>query len=105
MNLSFTRIDELILSIIHAYKVATDSNVQTHLNSMMSNIIERSKFQARTKQIEINSILGDDFILKNKDPEKLKRILENLISNAIKFSKPDSAVRIKTELISEGVII
>lgn len=32
MNLSFTRIDELISSIIHAHKVATDSNVQTHLN-------------------------------------------------------------------------
>ena len=38
-------------------------------------------------------------------PEKLKRIIENLISNAIKFSKSNSEIRIKTELISEGVII
>ncbi len=105
MNLSFTRIDELISSIINAHKTATNPNLKTHLNSIMNNIIERSKFQARSKQIEIHSSLGEDFILENKDPEKLKRIIENLISNAIKFSKSSSEIRIKTELINEGVII
>ena len=71
----------------------------------MNNIIERSIFQARSKQIEIHSSLGEDSILENKNPEKLKRIIENLISNAIKFSKSSSEIRNKTELISEGVII
>ena len=105
MNLSFIRIDELISSIINAHKTATTPNVKTHLNSIMNNIIERSMFQARSKQIEIHSSLSEDSILENKNPEKLKRIIENLISNAIKFSKSSSEIRNKTELISEGVII
>ena len=42
----------------------------------MNNIIERSMFQARSKQIEIHSSLSEDSILENKNPEKLKRIIE-----------------------------
>jgi|TARA_B110000879_G_scaffold15764_2_gene19410 hypothetical protein len=76
MNLSFIRIDELISSIINAHKTATTPNVKTHLNSIMNNIIERSMFQARSKQIEIHSSLSEDSILENKNPEKLKRIIE-----------------------------
>lgn len=105
MDLSFARIDELISSIIQTNKSSSDLNVKTHLNSMLTNIIERSIFQARTKKIDFSTSLGKDFVLKNKDPEKLKRIIENLISNAIKFSRPSSEIRVKTELISDGVVI
>ena len=105
MNLSFARIDELISTIIQTHKSSSDLNVKTHLNSMLTNIIERSIFQARTKKIDFSTSLGKDFVLKNKDPEKLKRIIENLISNAIKFSRPSSEIRVKTELISDGVVI
>ncbi|MAZ35906.1 MAG: hypothetical protein CL842_00455 [Crocinitomicaceae bacterium] len=105
MNLSFARIDELISTIIQTHKSSSDLNVKTHLNSMLTNIIERSIFQARTKKIDFSTSLGKDFVLKNKDPEKLKRIIENLISNAIKFSRPSSEIRVKAELISDGVVI
>lgn len=105
LELTFKRIDELIASIISAHKSSNKLKSSLELNALMENVIQRSKFQAQAKNIVIKTSLGMDYNLGKTDPEKLKRIIENIISNAIKFSPPASEIRVKTEVFSGGVVI
>jgi signal transduction histidine kinase len=57
--------------------------------------IEFNRFFATEKDISIDSVLSDDIPLVDFDRNKIEQVLNNLISNAIKYSHPNTAIRIE----------
>lgn len=66
----------------------------TNLSSMVGEAVERFKGQASTKEIDLVLNAQHDKIKVESSSEHLSRILDNLISNAIKFSPKKKSVRI-----------
>ncbi len=57
--------------------------------------IEFNKFFATEKGISIDLVLPDDIPLVDFDKNKIEQVLNNLISNAIKYSHPNTTIRIE----------
>jgi PAS domain S-box-containing protein len=57
--------------------------------------IEFNRFFATEKGISIDSVLSDDISLVDFDKNKIEQVLNNLISNAIKYSHPNTTIRIE----------
>jgi signal transduction histidine kinase len=71
------------------------------IKTLTNNMLEAFKFEAKKKNITLNFIFDiptkeDDTFYFKTDPEKLKLILSNLLSNALKFSfeKQDIDLRV-----------
>jgi signal transduction histidine kinase len=70
----------------------------------ISDVIALVEIQAVNKEIEIiNSITNDVFV--DADKNMLATILRNLISNAIKFTKPKGTIKISSTIIANFVEI
>ncbi|MCE2613096.1 ATP-binding protein [Flavobacteriaceae bacterium D16] len=57
-------------------------------------IVQSFSSLANLKKIQLKCIKAENAILTDVDPEKMRQILYNLISNAIKFSDEGSAVKV-----------
>lgn len=74
--------------------------VKTEINQLISSLISTYKYKAEQKQLKINFVFELDKNLQNSsyfntDPEKLKLIISNLLSNSIKYSNAASRIEIK----------
>ncbi|MFY1046050.1 ATP-binding protein [Chryseobacterium sp. GP-SGM7] len=72
---------------IHPFKV----------NSMIQEVINTNKSAADKKQISINTRINPEILILNADEEKIVWILNNLVSNAIRYSSDHSNVDIEVE--------
>ena len=59
--------------------------------------------QCRSKRIKILADLPEDLVIK-VDPDKLKRALASVLSNAVKFSNDRSIVRVSGRLEESGLV-
>ncbi|THH40303.1 PAS domain-containing sensor histidine kinase [Neolewinella litorea] len=76
---------------------------KVHLDSVLSTAIEASEGQLKPGQvIEVTGLDGDTLI--TTDPKLLRRILINLLSNAAKYSPPDSPLYVRASLL-EGELL
>lgn len=82
-----------------------------NLNDLITKVLSRNNEQAVKKSISLMTDLAGDVPLIHADSERLEQVVDNLIGNAIKFSQPDTCVRICTrqddaqiitEVIDEG---
>ncbi|MFA5648399.1 MAG: HAMP domain-containing sensor histidine kinase [Bacteroidales bacterium] len=84
--------------------------VNTDVVNLIESVIESFKFEARRKkvQIQLSQQLEPDssqsFSFKT-DPEKLKLILVNLLSNAINFSFEGGIIEVKADITDENLVI
>lgn len=65
-----------------------------NLITFMDNIIELNNLLSVQKNIQIRSGYIEKEVLVNADINKLKQVLNNLLSNAMKFSDPDTLINI-----------
>jgi signal transduction histidine kinase len=84
---------------IEAGEVSPDY-IKTDINLVISSIIIAYKYKAEQKQLKINfSFEIDKNLTKDHyfrtDPEKLKLIISNLLSNSIKYSNAASRIEVK----------
>ena len=75
-------------------------HIKTDINALISSIISAYKYKAEQKQLHIKFSFELDERLKENiyfitDPEKLKLILSNLLSNGIKFSNAANRIEVK----------
>jgi signal transduction histidine kinase len=66
----------------------------TDLAQLASRHVAMNRLIAARKNIRIDLDLEPDLPLIEADSRKIEQVLENLISNAVKFSPPNSAVRV-----------
>lgn len=74
------------------------------VNSFLKKTIELIKFKAAEKKQNIELALLDYEMTVEADPERLRRALSNLISNAIKFSHDHSDIMVGVRKSSTGVV-
>ena len=92
VNLSqeVTRILALECSSIHLKKE------KCQINDIINDVQRRNTIASSNKQIEVLLDLQDDLPEIMLDPNKVDEVVDNLISNAIKFSHKGSQIRIKS---------
>lgn len=80
------------------------SNVD--LNSFLSHFQQASEFLTAKKKINFAMTLDPDLPeVFYMDPKRISQVLENLVSNAIKYSLADTTIRVKVTALSEGGIM
>jgi len=77
---------------------------KVNINKILSQTLELSKAIASTKNIGLN-LLQSEPIHVCSDHKVIKTIVRNLISNAIKFTKPGGRIEVSTKLYDKNVEI
>jgi signal transduction histidine kinase len=100
-----TLIDDLFeLSRLEAGDI-TWSLQQVELHELVEETIEAMRVQAEVKGIQVTATLPGELRVARANPEKLQRVLFNLIQNAIRHTPADGSVVVRAEPSSEGVEI
>ncbi|KAA5827735.1 response regulator [Algibacter amylolyticus] len=81
------------------------NNSSTNLVAFTSYIITSFSSLAESNQVALNFFSSKDSIIMDFDVEKMRQIISNLITNAIKFSKPNTTVTVMLDAIDEHAII
>jgi signal transduction histidine kinase len=88
----------LVNNLLDVSKIeAGELHLEKHsvdLSRLVRDNVSLNRFIAEDKQIEIELLLGDDIPPMCLDPDKIEQVLNNLISNAIKFSQPRTTVTV-----------
>ena len=84
----------LDISKIESGKLGLEITKNNYPDFVRKNI-EFNRFFATEKGISIDSALSDDIPLVDFDKNKIEQVLNNLISNAIKYSHPNTMIRIE----------
>lgn len=101
-----TRITEGIADLSHAQNDTILINLtKFDLNDMIRNNITIMEPQLNEKKIVIQAIYADKETLVYGDSDKISRVLQNLINNAIKFSHYESVIEIETTIKNEKVFV
>jgi signal transduction histidine kinase len=96
--------DFLDISKIDAGFVNLNRDI-TSLNEVIEESIVDLSLLATSRGIEIRTEFHDPCILVNGDPLRVKQILRNLISNAIKYNVDDGWIKVITEARDEWICI
>lgn len=65
---------------------------QITLNTLVKQTLQILVFTAKEKEIIIESNIPKELIIVNADKDKIDRVISNLVTNAIKFSKPNDII-------------
>ncbi|WP_162056143.1 PAS domain-containing sensor histidine kinase [Pontibacter pamirensis] len=83
-------IDDLI--IIGEVEAVDFTSEEVNLKPFIKAFLDSSSLNAQNKNIQVEVHAPDNPVYGWVDPDKFRRVLENLVSNAIKFSKPEGKV-------------
>ncbi len=98
-------IDDLLdISAIESGNVKIEK-VPTDISLFLDQIIENNKVIAEVKNILITGKYQRNIPLVNIDIRRMEQVMDNLITNAVKFSNPGTEITVKSELQAEKVII
>jgi signal transduction histidine kinase len=88
--------DLLDISKIESGRLELEITQNDYIDFLKNNI-ELNNFFANEKDISINLGLRDEILLIDFDRNKIEQVLNNLISNAIKYSYPNTEINIEVE--------
>jgi PAS domain S-box-containing protein len=77
---------------------------KNNYSDFVKKILEFNRFFATEKDISIDLVLPDDIPLFDFDKNKIEQVLNNLISNAIKYSHPNTTITIEVQKEKDFVI-
>ena len=98
-------IDDLFeLSRLEAGDI-TWSLQQVELHELVEETIEAMRVQADAKGVQVTATLPGELTVARANPEKLQRVLFNLIQNAIRHTPADGSVVVRAEPSAGGVEI
>jgi two-component system, cell cycle sensor histidine kinase PleC len=93
----------LDISKIEAGKLELEISKNNYPDFVRKNI-EFNRFFATEKGISIEAVFSDDIPLVDFDKNKIEQVLNNLISNAIKYSHPNTTIRIEVLKEKDAVV-
>jgi signal transduction histidine kinase len=98
-------IDDLFeLSRIEAGQIEWSMR-QVELSLLVEETIEAMRPEARARQVHVRSELTDPRVSAHGNPEKIQRVLFNLLRNAIRHTPADGSVTVRAEVGLEAVMI
>jgi signal transduction histidine kinase len=98
-------IDDLFeLSRIEAGQIEWSMR-QVELSLLVDETVAAMRPEAQARHVEVRSELGDARLSAHADPEKIQRVLFNLIRNAIRHTPADGSVTVRAEAGLEAVRI
>lgn len=89
---------QLIEDLLQLYRMESQQKAEVdeiNIQSYFNELIKKHEDAAKLKSIKIEREIIKDTKRFNTDTDKLQRIMDNLISNALKFSYEDSTIYIK----------
>jgi len=96
-------IDDLFeLSRLEAGELAW-SRAQIALPELVAEAVEAMQAHARAKGVAVRCEIADDLQPVSGDPERLQRVLFNLIQNAIRHTPPDGSITVLAEPVDGRV--
>ena len=111
INRSLIRLDgmkKLIFDLLDMTRIESDQRrrefAQVNFCELAQKSIEASALIAKQQNIAINLDVRDDVVMQG-DHTEIEIILNNLISNAVKYNKPDGKVDIKIAADDKKVVI
>jgi signal transduction histidine kinase len=96
--------DLLDVSAIESGKLAL-SPKPTDLVALVERNLSFNSILAETKGIRLTFWHSRDLPLLNLDPVRIEQVLNNLVSNAIKYSHPGSSVELRLEQQADQIVI
>ena len=75
------------------------------INRTIKNTVATFEGTCKNKHISFNLVLTGETLYVSADKGKIEQVLYNLIDNAIKFSKPDSSIKIETSEKNETIFV
>jgi signal transduction histidine kinase len=73
------------------------------LHELVSETVEAMRLQAEAKGVAVRASVPDQLRPAHANPEKLQRVLFNLIQNAIRHTPADGSVVIRAETVASGI--
>jgi signal transduction histidine kinase len=78
---------------------------QVELHELVEETIDAMRVQADAKGVQVTATLPGELTVARANPEKLQRVLFNLIQNAIRYTPADGSVVVRAEPSAAGVEI
>ncbi len=75
------------------------------INRTIKNTAATFEGTCKNKHISFNLVLNGETLFVSADKGKIEQVLYNLIDNAIKFSKPDSVIKLETSEKNETIFV
>lgn len=75
------------------------------INRTIKDSVATFEGTCKEKHIRIQLVLTGEMLFVSADMSKIQQVLYNLIDNAIKFSKPNSTIKVETNLKNETVFV
>ncbi len=76
---------------------------RVHLDQLVGETVEAMRAQAAAKGIAVETRVEDDLVAVEANPEKLQRVLFNLIQNAIRHTPQDGSVTVAAESAGQAI--
>lgn len=93
--------DFLDLSKFEAGSIVLDRQ-PTSIKELLGRVINQMELQFQRRNIAIKTNFDDDLPLVNVDERKIEQVAVNLLSNALKFAKPDTSVIVSAERMNNA---
>ena len=93
------------LLLVEVYESKPLSMVQTEMNYFYYQCVHEQKGLSLLKNINIVTDLSTELVIRNIDRSHFKRAVQNVIANAVKFSYPDSIIKISSKIQNEKLIL
>lgn len=74
------------------------------VRDIVKDVTHRNSIKSKEKNIKVSIDIANDLNEVECDPQKVDEILDNLYSNALKFTPPNGAVKIKVVSIDDTVV-
>ena len=94
----------MILSLLEIHKLEEgklkpDSKL-TNITELIKEVMGQSAFKAKQHQVQLSANGSGDLCMVNLDRDLIKRVLTNLLSNAIRHTPAGGSVKLKTDLLN-----
>ncbi len=97
VNRMSSLIDQLLMLARYESGKIVPKVVECNLNMKINPVLKRLQNQIEQKNILVKIKAENDNVLVKADPELMDIIFENIISNSIKYSEPNSNIEIKID--------